>query len=301
MKKKADVVVIGGGVTGCGIAYKLARRGITDVVVLERGFLARGATGRCGGGIRQQWSTENNTRLAVESVRQFGRMSDELEYDVDFQQGGYLILAFTDEEVAQYGKNVAMQKRCGLDVDFVEEDEILRIAPQLNLERVKAATFCGRDGSANPFKVTQAYASAAERLGVEVNLFTKVVDIGMEGRKILEVVTDKGSIKTDTVVNAAGSHSLEIARMAGLDLPIRPTRHEIMVSEQLDPLFDCMVISFHHGIYMRQEMHGGILIGMGIPEEPASFDTSSSFRFMNRICRRIAEMAPPFRSLNIIR
>lgn len=301
MKRQADAVIIGGGVSGCGLAYCLAKRGFQDVVVLEREYLASGATGRCGGGIRQQWSTEANTKLAMESVRLFGQLDEELGYETEFEQGGYLILAYTEQEVEQYKRNVAMQQKLGLDVRFVDPKEAREIAPHLNTEGVLCATYCPSDGSANPFYVTQAYADAAQRLGVEIELYTPVTHIEKRGDRIASVVTSRGKIETRLVVNAAGGDSVSLAKMVGVELPIVPTRHEIMVTEQLDPFFTTMVISFKHGVYFRQEKRGGILMGYGDPEERPGFDITSSMKFLRTMSRKILSLMPALHQVKIVR
>jgi len=294
-------VIIGGGVSGCGLAYCLAKRGFKDVVVLEREYLASGATGRCGGGIRQQWSTEENTKLAMESVRLFGQLDEELEYETEFEQGGYLILAYTDQEVEQYKKNVAMQQKLGLDVRFIDPKEAREIAPHLNTEGVLCATYCPSDGSANPFYVTQAYAEAAKCLGVQIELYTPVTNIEKRGGRIASVVTSRGKIETPLIVNAAGGDSVSLAKMVGVELPIVPTRHEIMVTEQVEPFFTTMVISFKHGVYFRQEKRGGILMGYGDPDERPGFDITSSMKFLRTMSRKILNLMPALHRVKVVR
>jgi sarcosine oxidase subunit beta len=301
MKRRADAVIIGGGVSGCGLGYNLAKRGFRDVVVLEREYLASGATGRCGGGIRQQWSTEENTRLAMESVRLFRQLDQELDYETEFAQGGYLILAYTEEEVEQYRKNVAMQQKLGLDVRFVDAKEAREIAPHLNVDGILCATYCPSDGSANPFFVTQAYAEAAKRLGVQIELYTPVTDIKRRASKIFSVVTVHGEIETPLVVNAAGGDSVPLAKMVDLELPIVPTRHEIMVTEPVAPFFTTMVISFRHGVYFRQERRGGIIMGYGDPEEKPGYHIDSSLKFLQTMSRKILNLMPALCHVKVVR
>src|SRR4030043_2194935 len=133
MKSKADVVIIGGGVNGCSLAYGLARKGL-DVVVVEKKYLASGATGACGAGIRQQWSTGENAHLAIESVKIFERLNKELGEDIEFRQGGYLIAIHDEKEMKQAKKNVAMQRSLGLKVDILKPDEINDVVPILDVK-----------------------------------------------------------------------------------------------------------------------------------------------------------------------
>jgi sarcosine oxidase subunit beta len=300
MKDKADVVIIGGGVTGCGTAYNLAKKGVTDVVLLERNFLCYGATGRCGGGIRQQFTTEANIKLAMESVRLFEGLSQELGIDIEYDQGGYLIITYEDE-VDQFKKNVKLQNKMGLKSKFITPEEAREIVPLLNIEPIAGATFCQTDGHANPFKVVQGYARKAAEMGVEINKFTEVIGIETEDDQITAVETNKGTIETDTVVNAAGAYSRNIAAMLGIDIPNKPYRHEILVTESVEHVLDPMVISFKTGIYFSQQKCGAIIGGIGDPDEPSSYNISGGLLFLKRMARTMMELVPAFGHLNVLR
>ncbi len=302
MKSRAECVIIGGGVVGTAIAYYLAKGGMTDCVLVEADYLSSGATGRCGGGIRQQWSTEANTRLAIESVREFSTLEDELGADIEFLQGGYLVLAYTPEDVAQFEKNVGLQQGLGLDVSILTPDEITeRVVPQLNTDGVRMATYCPSDASANPFLTTMAYAAAARRLGVEIELFTPVTRVLTERGKITGVETSKGTISAPLVVNVAGSHSVPIAATAGVSLPITPYRRQILVTEPLERFFHPMIISFSLGVYFRQVTHGSVIGGFGDPDEPAGFNQTSSLEFLTTMSSKLAFLMPRLRSVKVVR
>jgi len=221
MVKIADVVIIGGGISGLSIAYNLAKKGAKNIVVIEKSYITSGATGRCGAGVRQQWGTEMNCRLAMESIKFFEKANEELEYnrDVEFKQQGYLILSSSKKENEQFRKNVELQRRLGIEVDFLSPEEAREIVPYLNTEKVMGATYCAKDGHLNPFLATDAYANAAKRLGVEIMTYTEVLSINVERGKISGVVTSKGEIKTEVVVNAAGGYSKQVRLMAGVDIP----------------------------------------------------------------------------------
>ncbi|MBU7012544.1 MAG: FAD-binding oxidoreductase [Theionarchaea archaeon] len=300
MKEKAEVVIVGGGVTGCGIAYNLAKKGMTDVVVVEKEYLCYGASGRCGGGIRQQFTTEANIRLAMESVRLFEQLSEELDTDIEYDQGGYLIIAYQDE-VEQFTKNVQLQNSQGLESKFISPEEAREIVPLLNIEPIAGATFCQTDGHANPFKVVHGYAKKAQEMGVRIHKFTEVTDIETDDGQIKGVKTTKGTIKTDTVVNAAGAYSRDIASMVGVELPNKPYRHEILVTEPLEHVLNPMIISFKTGIYFSQQKCGSIIGGIGDPEEPSSYNVSGSLRFLKRMAKTMIELVPAFGHLNVLR
>lgn len=302
MDERSDVVIIGGGVNGCAIAYYLSKLGI-KVSVFERKYLSSGATGSCGAGIRQQWSTKENTELAIQSVHMFERLSEELDQDIEFSQGGYLIINHTDEELAQSKKNVKMQKTLGLDVSLVPLDEITDIVPVLDVNGMQAvgATFCPTDGHANPFKTTFAYAHAAEQLGAKIHTHTLVKNIKTKNNQVSEVLTDKGSVKTTWVVDAAGAWSSEIAKMVGILIPNKPFRKEVLATERLQPLFEAMVISFKDGIYFSQQPEGNIVGGIPIPEQRAGFYEMPTFSFIQHMSETLTRYAPALRDINMLR
>lgn len=300
MKTSFDAIIVGGGVLGVSTAYELARAGMKNICVIERRYLASGSTGRCGGGFRQQWSTEANTRLAMDSVKRFETIEAELGYNTEFYQGGYLVLAHTDEEVAQFEKNVAMQHRLGLNVEVVPPKDAKKIVKFLDADQIKCATWCPTDGHINPFLLTQAYANAARRLGVEIRLWTEVTGL-MKKSNIFFVMTDKGVYETPILFNCAGSYSRAIGEMLNVEIPVDPYRHEILVTEPVERLWDPMVISFTVGLYARQEANGGMVMGMGDPNEPVGTYVGSSMHFMYEMSRRFTRLFPKLASLRIVR
>lgn len=303
MRKSAEVVIIGGGVIGTAIAYNLAKQGCTDVVVLEREYLASGSTGRCGAGVRQQWGTEMNLRMSMASVKMFETMNEDLDYDgdIEFKQGGYLLLAYTEPGWEQFNKNVALQRSFGLDVKLCTPLEAREIVPHLNTEGLVGATFNQTDGHCNPFHVTDAYAKAAKRLGVEICTYTEVTGIRRDNGKVIGVETNKGFIATEKVVNAAGGYSSVIAEMAGLTIPTYPERHQILVTEPVAPLQNPMVMSFHHHIYCQQTPHGSFIMGLGDATEQPGFNTRATWQFLEEMSQKITWLLPPLKGIRVVR
>jgi len=300
----AEVTIVGGGVVGCAIAYNLAVRGCREVLLLEKAYLAGGSTGRCGAGLRQQWGTEMNCRLAQGSCRFFERMNEELGYDgdIEFKQGGYLLLAHNDRQWEQFRKNVALQNRLGIPSRLVDLCEAREIVPNLDTSGLVGCTFCGEDGHANPFHVTQAYADAARRLGVRIETFTEVTAVRADLNRVRGVVTATGEeISSPTVINAAGGWSQVVAAMLGIDLPVYSERHQILVTEPVAPLQGPMVMSFELGIYCQQTPHGSFIMGLGDTHEPKGLDTGHSWQFLRQMARRVTGILPVLRGVRVVR
>ena len=231
MKRTADVVIIGGGCMGASVAYHLARRGVTDVVLVERDtLLGTGSTGRNAGGVRHQFSNEANIRLSIESIGVLERFADEVGHPIDFHQDGYLFLLSTPASVETFRRNVALQRRLGVDVQWLDAADAARLAPGLDVDGAVGATFCQRDGIADPNGVTMGFAKTAQAAGVSIERDTEVTGIRVEAGRVAAVETTRGTIDTRTVVNAAGPHARRIGRMAGVDVPVDPYRRHIFIA-----------------------------------------------------------------------
>lgn len=303
MINSADVVIIGGGISGCSIAYNLAKKGIKNIAVIEKNYLASGATGRCGAGVRQQWGTEMNCKLAKKSIEFFETANEELEYDgdIEFKQGGYLIVSSTEKENEQFKKNVKLQNNLEIPSRFISLKEAKEIVPYLNTDILSGATFCPTDGHLNPFLTTDAYYKAANRLGVKFYTFTEVIGIKTKNNRISGVITNKGEISTNIVVNAAGGRSKLIADMVGLDIPVYSERHQILVTEPVEPTQGPMVMSFSLNIYCQQTPHGSFIMGRGDNNEPRDLRITSSWQFLDEMAKTVTGLLPPLGNLRVIR
>lgn len=302
MGKRADAVVVGGGIQGVAVAYQLALRGLKPLLV-EQSYLASGSTGRCAAGVRQQWGTEMNIRLARSSIKMFERLEEELDYPrgIEFKQRGYLILAYHERQWEQFLRNVALQRSLGVPVEVLSPEAAREIVPYLNVEGVVGATYCPEDGHINPFRAVEAYARAAVRLGAEIWTFTRVTGIRVEGGRVVGVCTTRGEVSTPVVVNTAGPWSDQVAQMAGLRIPTYAQRHQILVTEPVGPMQGPMVISFYHGLYCQQTPHGSFIMGLGDPHEPRNLDCGATWRFLEEMAVVVTKMLPPLAHLRVVR
>ena len=301
LPRRADVVIVGGGIMGLALAWNLAQRGVTDVVVLERGYLNAGASGRNGGGVRAQWSTPTMIRLARRSIELCRRFAVEMGVNVWMRQGGYLFLAPTPALVRRIERWLRLHESLGVPTRLVTPDEASQIVPQLDRSRFLAAAWNPHDGVVFPWPFLWGYAARAEALGARVLTFTRVTGLERSGARLAAVHTDRGRIACDVVVNAAGAWSKEVAALAGVVLPNRPTRHEILVTEAMKPWLDPLVAVLGSGLYFSQTQRGELVGGMGDPAEPEGLVLGSSLRFLARFARAITACVPVAASLRVVR
>ncbi|HEY7957770.1 MAG TPA: FAD-binding oxidoreductase [Polyangia bacterium] len=300
-KRSCAIAIVGGGVMGLSIAYQLARRGLTDVVVLERGYLAQGASGRNGGGVRMQWSTELNVRLMQESIELCRHFAQEIGVNVWFRQGGYLFLATREAEREKMERNVALQNRVGVPTRMLSPEEARAIVPELDVSRVVCACYNPKDGVLFPWPFLWGYAHQALARGVEVHLFTEVSAIERSSGGFL-LHTSKGPVKAERVVNAAGAWSPQIARLVGVELPDRPHRHEILSTEPLKPFLTPMVSVLSSGLYFSQSMRGEIVTGITVEDhDDDQVKMGSRLKFLTTLARELVRVMPRLADVKILR
>jgi sarcosine oxidase subunit beta len=298
---RADVVIVGGGIMGLSLAYELARRGTTDVLVLEQGYLNAGASGRNGGGVRAQWTTPVMIRLAKRSLALCDRFAVDMGINVWFRRGGYLFLAPTKEQVARIERNAELHRKEGLRTRILSPAEALDVVPELDASRFLAASHNPDDGVVFPWPFLWGYATKAEQLGAKVRTFTTVTGFETRGKEVTAVVTDRGRVECGLVVVAAGAWSKEVAALAGVRVPNRPTRHEILVSEPLKPWLDPLVSVLGNGLYFSQSQRGEIVGGMGDPIEPEGVVQGSTLRFLSRFARAATDCIPALAGVKVVR
>lgn len=269
LPSSADVVIIGGGVMGASTAYHLTLAGVRDVLLLEREALfGQGASGRCAGGVRYQFSTEVNIKLSLVSLPMLERFREEIGQDCDYRKCGYLFVLTRSEEVEVFKKNVTLQRSLGVNTLWLSGDEVREVLPHMRFEDALAGTIHMNDGLADPNSVVMGYINRARQLGGQ--LFTEIEVTGIEriGDRVTGVRTSAGSINCGTVINAAGPWSGLIGRMVELDIPITPLRRQMVTTTSLPelPKDFPFVIDFAQSLYFHREGEG-ILTGMSNPNE----------------------------------
>jgi len=305
MRDRADIVIIGAGIMGLSIAYHLARLGTTNVLVVDKSYLCGGASGRNGGGIRAQWSSEANVRLMQESIRMCRDFANEFKINVWLRQGGYLFLARTAERAKALEASSQLQRECGLDTRMLTPKEAQKIVPELTTDGIVATSYNPDDGVVFPWPFVWGFAQAAQKLGVEVTTFTEVTGIDVRGSTIEAVQLRKDGqehvVRTNKIVNAAGAWSPELAKMVGVELPNKPHRHEICSTEPLKPWLKPLVADLTNGLYFSQSTRGEIVGGIGQDRVKHGLNHDSSFAFLGLYAKALVATCPGLGEVKVLR
>ena len=272
----ADVVILGGGVIGTSAAFHLAEAGV-DVALVERAQLGSGSTCRAAGGVRTQFSDALNVEIAKRSLDAFRNFGRRPGWEIDLKQVGYLFVLSREPDVEKFERSVALQNEYGLASRMLKAGEARELCPLVQGDDILAGAFSPGDGTATPEGVVQGYAFAARGHGAEIRVNCEVLDINISGAEITEVVTDHGSVRTSTVICAAGAWSRSCGAMVGLDLPVTPLRRQILFTEAMDglPAQLPMTIDFESSFYFHRE-GPGLLIGMSDPHENPGFSLETT-------------------------
>ncbi|MGF1608958.1 MAG: NAD(P)/FAD-dependent oxidoreductase [Kiloniellales bacterium] len=243
MTDQAEIVVIGGGAVGCGVAYHLAKAGKRDVLLLEKEpGLAAVTTAQAAGLVGQVRSTVERVRLAMWSVKTFGELQADPEVTPSWRQVGSLRIAETEARAQEFRRLEAICDEAGLEVALIDAVEAARRWPGMTFARAKAILWCPSDGYLQPADLAMAYHHQARKLGVRFRTGTRVTGILLKGGRVAGLRTDKGEIACEIVINAAGAHGWHVGQLVGLDLPVVPVRHEYVITvpgEGLRPDLPC--------------------------------------------------------------
>jgi len=301
MPDKADIVIIGGGVMGCAIAYNLAKAGLKPVVI-EKSDIGGEASGSNGGGVRQSARNLKEMPLAMESIQIYGQLHEELGMDVEYVREGNLRLCTTEDELETMRQAVENQKKVGLKLEMLDRKQVLDINPHVG-EKIIGASFCPTDGHVNPFLVTYGFFLKAKSLGARFFTHEEAQEIRMQKGRVTAVVTDKNIIETDLVVDAAGVAGRKVANMVGLDLPLRPIFSEALITEAYPPLFKQMVGHAKGLFYGRQTAHGSFFWGGFVGTEQFIYrDGKPLFHYIGpAISQMVIDFFPVLKDLNVIR
>ena len=313
LPRKADVIIIGAGVIGASIAYYLAKENIR-AVVLEKKEIATGSSSACEGLLLLQSKKPGiHLDMALESLRRFRALVEELGHPIEYENKGGLVVIESEEELAAMRLFVEKQKKHSVDVSLLSSEQAREKEPALS-ENIIGATFSPLDSQANPMLLTRGFLNAAHKAGATVFSDTAVRAIELTQGRVTAVDTDRGKIETGIVINAAGAFAPEIGEMLNLTIPIKPRRGQILVTEAVPPLLKRCILSAMYiaakfnpkvaeaggvGFAVEQTANGNILIGS--TREFVGFDKSTTYEGIHSIASNILRVIPELENLHIIR
>ena len=292
---KAEIVIIGGGVVGASVAFHLIQKGAKDVLILEReSEQGLGSTGAATGGVRAQFETDINIRMSLYSLGFFR----DWEYDCGYDPKGYLFFATTNEQIDYLRRNVEVQRRLGVrDVEMVDVGTVARVVPGMNCHDIKGGSFGKHDGFIDPLAVMHGFTQGALNGGARIELGIDVKGLRVDAGRVRGVETSEGVVGCDTAVICTGAKAAEMAKTAGIELPVTPQRRQIVWARTRDPLPSDMpmVIDIGSGFHFRPArdfrakpaesgtVNREILFAFPDPEEPASVRTEFDEGFIGKV------------------
>ena len=298
----AEVVIVGGGIVGASIAYHLTAAGCRNVLIVEREtHQGKGSTGKSMGGVRAQFSTPVNIRMSLYSIPFYASFEERMGHPSGYRPQGYLFCATNDKQMNYLRGNFQMQVELGLKgVRLVSGDEIRGLYPQLRADDIVGGSFCETDGFVDPYSAMVGFTQAAVEHGAQLWRDTEVTGISTDQQGICAVETSRGTVATRKVVNAAGAWAKQVAKLAGVDLPVEPLRRQLVPTEPFDrfPHSAPMIIDMSNGFHFRPEALG-FLLAWADPEETPGYKMDFDSGFIEKVLTRAASRVPMFEELAV--
>ena len=301
-----DVILIGAGSVGTPAAFSLAEAGVRTLVIDQRPSVGQGSNKAAIGGIRATHSDPAKIRLCLRSIEIFSTWKERYGDDIEWYKGGYLYVVYTEREEKVLKDLLATQKPYGLNIDWLDKDDLLKVAPDLNHTGLIGGTFSPDDGNASPLLVAHAFYSQAQRRGAVFHFNETVTGILVSGERVRGVKTDKGEYGADVVINAAGAWAAPIAQMVGLDVPVKPDSHEAAITEPVARFLDPMVVDIRPvagsaNYYFYQHYTGQIVFCITPSPSIWGQDTRETSSFLPMVARRMVDVMPRLANIRVRR
>ena len=301
--RKAEIIIVGGGVIGASVAYHLTARGAKDVLILEREpRLGLGSTGKATGGVRAQFETDINIRMSLYSIDFFQKW----DFDCGYEPRGYLFFATDEKQLDYLRRNVEKQTSLGVKaVEIVDTKTISEIVKGLNCEDIRGGSFGANDGFINPLGVLEGFTRRATENGAEILTEREVLSIETRSGEIVGVETNKGKIEAETIVLCSGAWARDLAKTAGIDLPVEPLKRQIVWAKSETDLQENlpMVIDLSSGFHFRpaKDSRNEVLFAYPDADEQPNFDTNFDEAFIAKVYQRAKHRAPFLTETTVVR
>lgn len=297
------VVIIGAGLVGLSVAYHLASRGVRDVVVLERdNRWGNGSSGRSAGGVRLEFSNPSSVRFSQYGLEVISHFEEDFGISASFNPCGYLFLTRDSSRWKTIQELALMQQGLGVPVEILPPEVVRQRFSYVDMPDLAGGTFCAQDGIADPGSVAYGFARRSMELGVHIRLSQEVIGIQVNRDRVIGVSTREGTIATSHVVNAAGPFARRVGQMAGIEIPVKPYRRSIYITDAYDglPPVMPMTLEFDTTSYIRRE-GTSILMGMSDPDEPSSENVEVDNTSLEKLVSTVLSWVPSLSGASIMR
>jgi len=304
--KTYDFLIIGAGSIGTPLAYYLARKGQSVLVLEKHASTGRGQNRAAIGGIRATHSDPAKIKICTMALEEIRNMHSEHGIDIDWIEGGYLFPVYDTQRERNLKDLLKVQKKFGLNIDWIDADAVKTLVPGITESGLRGATFSPNDGSASPLKTSGAYFKLATAAGAEFRFYENVLSMEVENKKVVRVKTNKDTYSAGLIINAAGGDAKEIGKMYGVDLPVFPDSHEAGITEPVKPFFKPMVVdirpdSHSHNYYFYQNIEGQVVFCITPYPKAMGKDSDNTSEFLPLVIKRMLEIYPRLRNLRVRR
>lgn len=306
MTKKYDVVIIGAGSVGVPAAYAMSREGLKVAVIEELPSAGQGQNKKAIGGIRATHTNPTKILLCQNSIDIVSNWEKKYGTDIEWYQGGYTFVAYTEAHEQLMKENLIIQKEAGLNINWVDKDKIIDLVPGINQEGLRGGTYSPDDGNSSPLKTLHGIEKQSLIQGAEYLFKESVTDIQSQNGNVRKVITNKGEYEADYVINAAGAYAKDIGEMVGVTLPIFPDSHESGISEPVKKFIDPLVVDLRPGegtknFYFYQNEEGKFILCLTPdPLIPGTNENETS-AFLPQVAQRLINLIPRTKHLKMRR
>jgi sarcosine oxidase, subunit beta len=301
-----DVIVIDAGSIGTPAALSLSQAGYKTLVIDAEGSVGQGSNKKAIGGIRATFSDPAKINLCKRSIEIFSTWKETYGDEIEWYQGGYMFVAYRNQEEKSLKDLLVRQKSYGLNIDWLDKKQLLEVAPDLNPDSLIGGTYSSEDGNASPLLAIHAFYERAVQLGAVFHFLERVTEITVQGGRVKGVITNRGSYSADVVINAAGSWADEIGQMVGLSIPVKSDAHEAAITEPVERFLNPMIVDIRptpgsSNFYFYQHYTGQIVFCITPSPSIWGLDTRETSSFLPMVATRMVEVMPRLRNIRVRR